>query len=124
MWERTARRIVRRPWFALIAGTAILLAFASPFLSIDFGMPSDESLPDGLSQREAYEELATGFGPGINAPLIVAVGVENPISLEKFLVETAEISKAVGAEESSNTVKGVDFAVGPIPNSISYFRIR
>ncbi len=119
VWERTARRIVRRPWFALIAGTAILLAFASPFLSIDFGMPSDESLPDGLSQREAYEELATGFGPGINAPLIVAVGVENPISLEKFLVETAEISKAVGAEESSNTVKGVDFAVGPIPNSIS-----
>lgn len=119
VWARMARRIVRRPWFALIAGTAVLLTIAAPFLSINFGMPSDKSLPAGLSQRQAYEELEKSFGPGFNAPLIVAVGVEQPMSFEELLVETAAISKAIGAEMPPGTIRGVDYSVGPIPNSIS-----
>ena len=44
------------------------IALAVPFLSIQFGMPDDGSMPTTLSQRQAYDLMEDGFGPGVNAP--------------------------------------------------------
>lgn len=115
-WGRFARRTAQHPWVALIAGTALLLALASPFLRIDFGMPDDSSLDPSLSQRVAFETIDDAFGPGVNGPLLVAVTFPAGQPFAQALETLTPVSKTVGALQPSGTVPGVTYAVGPIPN--------
>ena len=39
------------------------------------GTPDDGSLPENRTQRQAYDLVADGFGPGANGPLVVAVDI-------------------------------------------------
>ncbi|MEX0768378.1 MAG: MMPL family transporter, partial [Microthrixaceae bacterium] len=118
-WGKFATAMSKKPWLSLIAGAAVLIMLAVPFLKIQFGMPDDGSDPKSLSQRVAYDLMEDGFGKGINAPLLVAVGLD-PAQPKKYvdaLTELSAVSKAVGAEQPSGTVEGVDYSIGPIPNS-------
>lgn len=117
VWARFAGAVVRRPWQSLIGGLAVLTLLAAPFLSIQFGMPDDSSLPADLSQRKAFETMQAGFGPGVNAPLIVAVGLDDRVSYADALTKLQPVSDALGAERPPGTVRGVEYSIGPIPNS-------
>jgi RND superfamily putative drug exporter len=63
----------RRPWLALAAGAAAIAALALPAAGLELGQPDDRNLPPEATQRQAYDRLAAGFGPGVNGPLVVAV---------------------------------------------------
>jgi len=115
-WGRFASRTGRHPWPALIGGTLILLVLAIPFTRIEFGMPGDNSLPTGLSQRNAFELLDSGFGAGSNGPLVVAIGLPNSVPYAQALGELSQVNTALGALKPPGTVSGIDYAVGPIPN--------
>jgi len=55
---------------------------------MDLGLPSAGTLPKSDTARTAYDLLAQGFGPGINAPLLVVV--DAPARLDPVAVaETA-----------------------------------
>ncbi len=116
LWGRFTSRVGRRPWLTLLVGTIILLVCARPFLDIDFGMPDDSSLPTSLSQQQAFTLMEQGFGPGVNAPLIVVASVPGatPSTITSAL---APLSTALGALQPAGTVPGVEYSVGPIPNS-------
>ena len=55
----------------MVGGVVVLLAIASPSLTMDLGLPSAGTLPKSDTARTAYDLMARGFGPGINAPLLV-----------------------------------------------------
>jgi putative drug exporter of the RND superfamily len=95
----------------------VLLALAVPFLSIQWGMPGDNSLPANLSQQRAFVLGERAFGPGSNAPLLVAVKLDKAVPYQQAVTELAPVSKAVAALDPSGTLAGVRYAVGPIPNS-------
>ncbi|MGH3240943.1 MAG: MMPL family transporter, partial [Spirillospora sp.] len=46
---------------------------ASPALDLRLGLPDDGTAPSGTTQRQAYDLLADGFGPGVNGPLTLVV---------------------------------------------------
>ena len=119
-WGRFATRVSARPLLCLLVGGAVLIALAVPFLSIQFGMPDDGSMPTTLSQRQAYDLMEDGFGPGINAPLVVAVALDGskPVDFATALEQLRPVSDALGAEQPAGTIKGVEAAIGPIPNSV------
>ena len=119
-WGRFATAISARPWLSLLAGSVTLILLAAPFLSIQFGMPDDGSDPKSLSQRIAYDLMKDGFGEGVNAPLLVAVGLNGDTSGSYLdaLTELAPINKALAAEQPSGTIEGVQYSLGPIPNSL------
>jgi RND superfamily putative drug exporter len=71
VWWSLAHRISARPWPFLIAGSLLLLTLATPALSLDTGFPDAGDNPTGQTERTAYDLLADGFGPGVNAPLTV-----------------------------------------------------
>src|SRR5215211_7274086 len=71
-WGRWAAWIRRRPWVAVTAGLAIMLALASPALSMDLGNSDAGNDPTSATTRRAYDLLAEGFGKGVNGPLVVA----------------------------------------------------
>ena len=70
---RWARFVLRRPLAVLLVGGLGLGAVALPALSLDLGLPGDESKPVETTQRQAYDLLSDGFGPGFNGPLTVVV---------------------------------------------------
>ncbi|CAN5661689.1 hypothetical protein BH10ACT3_BH10ACT3_22510 [soil metagenome] len=118
-WGRFATTMARRPWLSIAGGGLALILLAAPFLSIHFGMPDDGSLPAGLSQRQAYDLMEKGFGSGVNAPLVVAVGLDDKgVSYADALTELAPVNKALGAEQAAGTIKGIDLSLGPIPNAV------
>ncbi|MCD9624064.1 MMPL family transporter [Rhabdothermincola salaria] len=120
-WGRFAHTMSNRPWFSLLGGLAVLVVLAFPFLSIDFGMPDDSSQPSDLSQRTAFVEIDSAFGPGTNGPLVVAVALptDDPGNFESALTTLDPVSKAVAALQPPNTVEGIQYSVGPIPNDVN-----
>ena len=46
---------------------------ALPALKLELGLPDDGTQPTSTTQRQAYDLLAEGFGPGFNGPLTLVV---------------------------------------------------
>ena len=72
-WLRWVGLIQRRPAWAALASTALLLAFAAPVLGLRLGASDAGNDPTNRTTRQAYDLLATGFGSGFNGPLQLAV---------------------------------------------------
>nr|WP_231134789.1 MMPL family transporter [Motilibacter deserti] len=70
---RWARLVLRRPAAVLLVAGLGVGAVAAPALSLELGLPGEESMPEETTQRRAYDLLSTGFGPGFNGPLTVVV---------------------------------------------------
>lgn len=58
---------------AVVASVVGLVVLAIPLLDLRLGMPGDDTRSPETTQRQAYDQLAEGFGPGFNGPLLVAV---------------------------------------------------
>lgn len=77
MGTRWARFVLRKPVWVLLAGVIGLGAVAVPAASLEMGLPDDGSQPTSTTQRQAYDLLSDGFGPGFNGPLLVVVDTKN-----------------------------------------------
>jgi putative drug exporter of the RND superfamily len=69
---RWSHSVQRRPWTAVIVGTAVLLALAAPALGMRLGFPDAGNDPPDTMTRQAYDLNTEGFGPGTNGPLVIA----------------------------------------------------
>jgi RND superfamily putative drug exporter len=72
-WWTWSRGVQRRPWLAGGAAVAVLMLLALPFLSLRLAFTDAGTDPSSYTSRQAYDLLATGFGPGTNGPLVVAL---------------------------------------------------
>jgi putative drug exporter of the RND superfamily len=72
-WWAWARQVQRRPWLACSAALAALALLALPFISLRLAFTDAGTNPASYTSRQAYDLLATGFGPGTNGPLVVAL---------------------------------------------------
>lgn len=70
-WVRWSRLVRRHRVLATVASVALLLLLAAPFLDVHYGLPDAGNDPEGTSNRQAYDALTEGFGPGANGPLLV-----------------------------------------------------
>ncbi|KDQ67792.1 MMPL family transporter [Streptomyces halstedii] len=77
MGTRWARFVLRKPVWVLLAGVLGLGVVAVPAASLEMGLPDDGSQPKSTTQRQAYDLLSDGFGPGFNGPLLVVVDTRN-----------------------------------------------
>jgi putative drug exporter of the RND superfamily len=77
-WARWARGVARRPWIAMIAGTAILVVLALPLTGLHLGQSDTGAMPESTTARQAYDGLEKGFGAGTNGPLLVAAELGTP----------------------------------------------
>ncbi|MFD7865229.1 MMPL family transporter [Streptomyces sp. NPDC059783] len=77
---RWAQFVLRRPVAVLLTAGLGLGAVALPALSLELGLPGDESKSVETTQRRAYDLLSEGFGPGFNGPLTIVVDMSAPAS--------------------------------------------
>ncbi|MEZ5373229.1 MAG: MMPL family transporter [Microthrixaceae bacterium] len=76
--SRWARQVTKRPVIALIGGLVVMGALAVPVSSMRLGLTDAGSSPPSSTQRQAYDLLADGFGPGFNGPFTVVVDLAAP----------------------------------------------
>jgi membrane protein YdfJ len=73
MSTRWATFVTSRPAPVLATGLVLMLAAAIPVLNLRLGLPDDGSQPESNTERQAYDRLTEGFGPGFNATLTAVV---------------------------------------------------
>jgi RND superfamily putative drug exporter len=82
-WQRWGRHVSGHAWGYAIGVTAVLLALTAPVFALRLGFPDNGTLPESRTERRAYDLVSEGFGPGTNAPFVVAVD----ISLDAAIVQ-------------------------------------
>lgn len=75
MGRRWVDLVLKAPVVFLVVVVGLLGAAAIPAASLDLNLPSGAAEPEGSTQREAFEMIENGFGPGYNGPLIVTVDI-------------------------------------------------
>ena len=76
-WVRWSRLVDRHSVIAAMAGVALLLALAAPFLAARFGFPDAGNDAEGRSTRQAYDLVSAGFGAGANGPLVLVADLSD-----------------------------------------------
>jgi RND superfamily putative drug exporter len=84
-WARYATRVGAHPWRYLLAGTAVLCILAAPVLSMRLGHVDAGADPAGYTDRQAYDEIASAFGPGANGTFTVVVDLGKAASQRQAL---------------------------------------
>jgi uncharacterized membrane protein YdfJ with MMPL/SSD domain len=70
--ERWAATIQHRPVIAALVSAAVILVLAAPALGMKLSMPDESAQARGTMGYASYATMARGFGPGFDAPLIIA----------------------------------------------------
>jgi RND superfamily putative drug exporter len=73
--ERWARVVQGHPVLATVLSAAVILILAAPALAMKLSMPDESAQARGTMGYASYATMAEGFGPGFDAPLIVAARV-------------------------------------------------
>lgn len=109
---RWARFVLRRPVAVLLVAGLGLGAVALPALSLELGLPGDESKSVETTERRAYDLLSEGFGPGFNGPLTVVVdmsaGTSGAASADASGAASADADTRATTDLVVRTVRGVD----------------
>jgi len=73
--QRWAGVVQRRPVLAAVVSAGVILILAAPALFMKLSMPDESAQARGTMGYASYAAMAEGFGPGFDAPLIVAAKV-------------------------------------------------
>jgi putative drug exporter of the RND superfamily len=94
---RLARLVERHPKKVVLATLAFLTTMAIPVLSLNMGTADAGTNPAKTTTRQAYDELAAGFGAGFNGPLLVAVDQKADPAAANALVAGFRATSGVAA---------------------------
>lgn len=101
-WVRWSDFVSRRPVMPAIGALAVVIVIALPFFALRLGSSDSGNDPAGTTTRQAYDMLATGFGPGFNGPLQV-VSVVNGAEQQATLTKLADTIKTQANVASVST---------------------
>jgi len=109
-WAGWSRFVTGHPWLAMGASFAILVPLIIPLRTLDLGQEDIAATPKKTQERQAYDLMAQGFGPGYNGPLLVAVSLKpkattsNTFFTQKKQAETLQ-SQLEAEQKSGNKSK-------------------
>ncbi|MFF5228411.1 MMPL family transporter [Dactylosporangium sp. NPDC000521] len=118
-WVRWSGLIRRHRVPASVASVALLLALAAPFLGVRFNLPDAGNDPAGTSNRQAYDMLAEGFGPGANGPLLVVAKLPTGAAVDRLRTAiagtpgVASVSPPLQDRDNSTALLTVVPTMGP-----------
>ena len=72
-WRRWGEHVGRHAKGYAAGATVLLLALAAPVTALRLGFPDEGTMPQSRTERQAYDLIESGFGPGANGPLVVVV---------------------------------------------------
>jgi RND superfamily putative drug exporter len=109
-WQRWVRHVSRHAKSYAIGVTVLLLALAAPVLALRVGIPDDGALPPHRTERQAYDLIAKGFGPGVNGPLVIAVDLAGDPAVVGPLVDAVRADPGIAAVAAPDVNERVGIA--------------
>ncbi len=106
-WSRLARRVMRHPVAVLVPTLALLLVLGTPFLHVRFNAPDATILPASVPSREAYDVLASEFGEGEFAPIVLAIRTTGPATDPATVAALYDYSRRLAADPRVSHVAGL-----------------
>ena len=94
--ERWAGVIQRHPVVAAAVSGAFILVLAAPTLGMKLSFPDESAQARGTMGYASYATMAQGFGPGFDAPVIIAAQLPDPHA-SAVLADTGRLAAAVAA---------------------------
>jgi RND superfamily putative drug exporter len=70
-WPKWAVFVQERPVLPAAVALVVIVLVALPFFSLRLGSSDQGNDPVGTTTRQAFDLLASGFGPGFNGPLLL-----------------------------------------------------
>ncbi len=110
-WSRWGAHVSRHAVAYAVVGTTLMLALAAPVLALRLGLPDQGSYPQVRTERQAYDLIAEGFGPGATGPMVVAVDVAGDPSVVAPLVRALAADPGVASAVLAPAVAGSEVAV-------------
>ncbi len=102
---------------------AILLPLTIPFFSLQLGQEDIGATPKDTTERQAYDLLASGFGPGYNGPLLVAVSLGTPAKPSATFEKQYKKAQSLQAQLESEQRQGESLA-DSLENSADEIKAR
>ncbi len=78
VWTRGAEIATRHPRRSCLIAAAILVPLMIPVATLALGQEDVGVTSPDTTERQAFDLLSDGFGPGYNGPLVVAVTLDPP----------------------------------------------
>ncbi len=72
-WDKVASAVMHHPVIGVVAVTAVLLAFAIPYFSINTGSAGVSTLPDSFQSKQGFQILERDFQGGQVTPAEIVV---------------------------------------------------
>src|SRR6204780_391534 len=105
-WTRLAAFVQRHPAPLAAGAVAGMLVLAIPVLSLRLGTSDAANDPASTTTHQAYELLATGFGPGFNGPLQLVGTTGSPADAAAFARLASTLKSEPGIAAVSAPVPG------------------
>jgi RND superfamily putative drug exporter len=99
-WPRWSDFMRRRPIIPAVVALALVAFLAAPYFSMRQGHADQGNDATSTTTRQAYDMLASGFGPGFNGPLQLVAITNTPAQL-------AAVDRAAEAVKASPGVAAV-----------------
>ena len=110
-WSRWGAHVSRHAVAYAVAGTTLMLALAAPVMALRLGLPDQGSYPQVRTERQAYDLIAEGFGPGATGPMVVAVDVAGDPSVVAPLVRALAADPGVASAVVAPAAAGSEVVV-------------
>lgn len=118
---RWVQMITRNPIKVLVIAVAALGALAIPAASMQLGFPDEGTYSEETTQRQAYDLLAEGFGPGFNGPLLVVVDAVDSAdpqgAVDQFVASAQELDNVAAVVPGMFNPAGDTAMVTVIPTT-------
>jgi RND superfamily putative drug exporter len=98
-WLRWARLVETRKAPVALGALAIVAVIAVPIFGLRLGTADASVDPASYTTHQAYDALASGFGPGFNGPLELAGRVTSPAGAKAFTGMLATVSHLPGVAQ-------------------------
>ena len=111
-WAKWAQKVQRRPVTIGLVALALMLALAAPVTSLRLGSADASSDPSGTTTRSFYDTMASGFGKGFEADLLVVAKTPDQAARAAWvrLVHELPTVKDVQSVSTSTTLEGGQLA--------------
>jgi RND superfamily putative drug exporter len=96
VWRRWADLIERRPVWPAVAALLAVVVIALPIFTLRLGLDDAGTDPSSTTSRQAYDLLATGFGPGFSGPLQLVAELPSAAAEPKFVALTQSLKSQPG----------------------------
>ncbi len=106
LWARWGRAVTRHPVVSIVGALVVLGILIVPLFSLEFGQEDIGATPADTTERQAYDLLGAGFGPGYNGPLLIATELDTPATTDPKVQQQEDEANALQAQLEQEQKEG------------------